>query len=221
MEGYTRKQAMCDTFLQAVEQENFRNGAFRGRITEDTSFEDAINIFLESGAVTDDEKQNYFQPMRSLMAAMEERETRNSNHPQLLLDTCRMSDLCAVFTLDMQSKYSGGTEYYDGPMLVQKVEPGLEVTETYTVDNDGNRKDFADGQFGVTPDAPDWYKRMQADRMKPFFDKMKEDEAKFAVQDGDSSNLAYPSNTEKEDGHFTDPAVKSNKSLPVWFGYDR
>lgn len=77
-EDYTTKQAICDTFLQAVEEENFKNGAFRGQITKDTSFEDASNIFLTSNAVPDFEKEKYFHPMRSLMAAMDEKEQRNS-----------------------------------------------------------------------------------------------------------------------------------------------
>lgn len=71
-------------------------------------------------------------------------------------------------------------------MLVQKVEPGLEVIETYTVDNDGNRKDFADGQYGVDPGAPEWYKRMQAERVKPFVESLNKDKAESAgVHDGD------------------------------------
>ena len=167
MEEYSLKQAICDTFLQAADQENFKNGAFRGCITRDTSFEDAINIFLKSNAVTANEKQKYFQPMRSLMAAIDEKERANPDYPVKLLDTCRMSELCAVFTMDMQSQYPGGNEFYNAPMLVQKVEPGLKVTETYTVDKNGNRKDFMDGQYGIIPDAPEWYKRIQTHRMKP------------------------------------------------------
>jgi len=174
------KQAMCDTFLQAVEQENFKNGALRGQITEDTSFEEAINVFLASSAVTDSEKEQYFRPMRSLMAAMDEEEERNPEYPGKLLDNHHMSELCAVFTRDMQSQYSGGAGSYNAPMLVQTVKPGLDVVQTYTVDDHGNRKDYADGRYGVDPGAPEWYKKMQADRMKPFVDGVKKDEGESA-----------------------------------------
>jgi len=33
-------------------------------------------------------------------------------------------------------------------MLVQKVKPGLKGIETYTVDQDGNRKHLSDCQYG-------------------------------------------------------------------------
>jgi len=63
MEDYTTKQATCDTFLQAVNERNFKNGAFRGQITKDTSFEHAINILLTSNAVSDFKKEKYFHTM--------------------------------------------------------------------------------------------------------------------------------------------------------------
>lgn len=192
MEDYTTKQAICDTFLQAVEEENFKNGAFRGQITKDTSFEDASNIFLTSNAVPDFEKEKYFHPMRRTMAAMDEKEQRNPNNREKLLDIHKMSKLCAVFSIDKESQYSGGTWSYDAPMLVQKVEPGLEVIETYTFDNDGNRKDFADGQYEVDPGAPEWYKRMQAEQVKPFVDGLNKDKAESAgVHDGDRNHANH------------------------------
>ncbi|KAK5943051.1 hypothetical protein PMZ80_004056 [Knufia obscura] len=102
--------------------------------------------------------------------------------------------------MDMQSRYSGGAELYDAPMLVQRVEPGLKVTQSYTIGNDGARKDFEAEEYGVYSNAPEWYKMMQRDRVKPLFDNMKEDDAK-------KRNEA----SEKEETKKKDKAKKKKK----------
>jgi len=217
MEGYTYKQAMCDTFLQAVEQEEFKNGAFRGHITRDTSFEDAVDTFINSSAVTDAEKEQYFRPMRSLMATMDERERTNPNYPNKMRDAFKILDLCVVFEMDRQSRYSGGDEFYDAPMLLQTMQPGLNITKTYTIDNNGNKKSFEGGQYGVNPDAPEWYKRMNTGRTKPLFDGMQEDETKSPGKDGGSSISTDPTNSVKEENAVTAQPGKGTDSLRLPF----
>ena len=220
MEDESYKQAMRDTFLQAVEQEEFKNGAFRGQITRDTSFEDAVDIFINSSAVTEAEKKQYFRPMRSLMATMDERQRTNPDYPNKMLDGFKILDLCVVFEMDRQSRYSGGREFYDAPMLVQTVQPGMKFTKTYTIDNDGIKNYSADGQYGVNPDAPDWYKKMQADRMKPFFDEMEEDKANSIGEDGDSSIPTNLMDVVKEANAVTAPGVKGTDSAHPTFSYN-
>lgn len=168
------------------------------------------------------------------MTRMDEKESVNSKYPERLLDMYRMSELCAIFTMDMQSRYSGGAELYDAPMLVQRVEPGLKVTQSYTIGNDGARKDFEAEEYGVYSNAPEWYKMMQRDRVKPLFDNMKEDDAKKGNEDQEKEQVkkkkkkknkfnkkkkkkgtsdSAPSDA-KEDGHATDHTVEGNHSYP-------
>ena len=151
MEGYSQKQAMCDTFLQAVEQDNFKHGAFRGRITKATTFEDAINIFLTSSVVSNAEKKKFFKPMRHLMAEMVRKEAVNPGLTEKLLDMDRMTELLAVFTMDKQSQYSGSAALYDAPMLMQTMGSNNMIAKTITVDKNGIKKEFTGGEPGIDP----------------------------------------------------------------------
>lgn len=57
------KVKLVTAFIIVCDLHNYRDGAFRGRITEDTTFEGAIEIFLRSNAFSTEEKKQYITPM--------------------------------------------------------------------------------------------------------------------------------------------------------------
>ncbi|KAK5082774.1 hypothetical protein LTR05_006655 [Lithohypha guttulata] len=57
------KVKLVTAFIVVCDWHNYRDGAFRGRVTGDTTFEGAIEIFLRSNAFSTEEKKQYITPL--------------------------------------------------------------------------------------------------------------------------------------------------------------
>ena len=55
--------SMMYQIANRIELSNFKDGAFRGRITKDTSFHDTMDILIRSDLLTTEEKINHITPL--------------------------------------------------------------------------------------------------------------------------------------------------------------
>ena len=156
---------MVASFAQSVDDDNYKNGAFKGQITNTMSMTDALRVFINSPLCTDEEKANNFLPMLKLWIGAKrgwniaERTGDTKRASEALFQTYAiLSDMSdAVFDADLRAR--GG---YVPPSLIQVVDDDGNVTETVTIAEDGTSKTTQGGEVGVVPGAPEGYaKRTQ------------------------------------------------------------
>lgn len=155
------RQATVESFIMAVNDKAYKNGAFRGQVTRTTSVSDAIRMFINSPFVTNGEKAQYFLPMFKSWNNVE-KAAHNSTDPwSWMLEYSRCTNLFEVFDNDVRAR--GG--YVPPPMMMQRIGEDGKVEQTTTITNEGTSEVFDGGDYGVVPGAPigfNYAQKMQA-----------------------------------------------------------
>lgn len=115
------KLHLLSGFIISCDLNNFRSGAFTGRITATTTFEQAIEIFLRSDQLTSEEKKNYITPMLVHVKRCEVLEGQKPDERVLREQRGRVRRWFGVFPQEEGNSYAE-ENHKDGSGLVEEKE---------------------------------------------------------------------------------------------------
>ncbi|KAJ9613300.1 hypothetical protein H2200_003242 [Cladophialophora chaetospira] len=174
--------AMQQTFALAANEWEFKNGAFKNKITTSTSALEAVELMLASELTSADEKRVLeksrqaasfpFLPNCPLLNVASTMVQANGG-PQIRTALIRGSHMTMNETLMLGAETMGITNIFEEdrkkqgqyvpPMLTHTLGAGNEVTRTIEVTDDGV-KETAGGKIGHVPSAPPGWNEQNAEK---------------------------------------------------------
>ena len=139
-----------ESIYQAIHMYNYKNGAFKDKITKDTTSLEAVNILLASPLLSEAEKLKTNEIRRMLMD-YERDGWAGLSQTQVLVKSAPIMGFCEMFETDMQQR-----GMYVPPILAQGYDPTSgRVTSTSSFDSlSGTGRTMPGGTLGVVPGAP-------------------------------------------------------------------
>lgn len=149
--------AMKETLLLGNDPYRYKNGAFAGAVTQDTSMVDDLNVMISSPLVTAREKW-VFEKAKKCVLRLRNMKARGEE-PDIV--QCFEEGKCALELNKVLWAEKEARGEYEPPLMMQTVGENWEIKESVLIDDDGGETRYKGEKPGVVPGAPEAFNKAQ------------------------------------------------------------
>lgn len=151
--------AWRQSLVLAVQEWNYKEVAFKDKITTSTNVVDGLDILIASPLLSEKEKAA-FSGLRASLVKLLTQSSRMTSVDLLVELIPSTEQVTNIFDEDRKKQGQ-----YVPPMMAQSIGGDGKVKKTFEIGDDGNIKTKKGGEFGVVPSATEDEKQMQREHI--------------------------------------------------------